>query len=73
MVGKGERDMINEIGEAAGAIWIALNEKGEMAMARLKSETNLATNMLNMGLGWLAREDKVQFSGSGKSLKVSLK
>jgi len=65
--------MINEIGEAAGAIWIALNEKGEMTMTRLKDETKLTTNMLNMGLGWLAREDKVQFSGSGKNVNVSLK
>ena len=66
--------MIDKIGEAAGLIWKALEGKGEgVTIAQLKSETKLPNDLLHQGLGWLAREDKLQLYGEGKSHRVSLK
>lgn len=72
--------MIEKIGEAAGIIWQALNDwrslefkNTGMTITQLKKRTNLSGEPLHQGLGWLAREDKIVFSGRGKNIKVSLK
>lgn len=64
--------MQHEIGEAAGAIWRALDEAGEATLARLKQSTNLADQMLLLALGWLAREGKVRLLRERRTLKVQL-
>ncbi len=66
--------MVNEIGETAGEIWAALDENnGAMTVSQLKKKTKLPEDLLCMGIGWLAREDKLQFSGTSESFEVSLK
>ncbi|MEO0143197.1 MAG: winged helix-turn-helix domain-containing protein [candidate division WOR-3 bacterium] len=65
--------MINEIGLAAGDIWKKLNEEGEMVITRLKRKTGLPINMFYLGLGWLAREDKLIFRREKRTIYVSLK
>jgi len=65
--------MINEIGLAAGAIWRKLNEEGEMVITRLKRKSGLSISMFYLGLGWLAREDKLNFRREKRTIYVSLK
>ena len=66
--------MVNEIGEAAGEIWQALVEENKtMTIGQLKKKTKLSQDFLYMGIGWLAREDKLQFPGSSETMEVSLK
>lgn len=66
--------MVNEIGETAGEIWSALVEENKaMTFNQLKKKTKLPEDLLYMGIGWLAREDKLQFSSTSESMKVSLK
>ena len=66
--------MIDKIGEAAGKIWEVLEGSEEgMTITQLKNKSGLPTNLVNQGLGWLAREGKVKFSSAGRSVKVSLK
>ena len=66
--------MVDRIGEAAGEIWRALDKgDGEMTVTELKNQTKLSTNLVHQGLGWLAREDKIDFSVEGKTTKVRLK
>ncbi len=48
-----------EIGEAAGKIWKVLEEKGPMSKAKIAKQTKLPANLVNQGLGWLAREGKL--------------
>jgi predicted transposase YdaD len=63
-----------KIGEAAGALWSALEGRTEgLSIAQLKTKTGLGVELLNQAVGWLAREDKVGFRGSGKTLKLILK
>lgn len=65
---------IDRIGEAAGKIWNALEGKSAgLSPMQLKSATDLTGDLLNQALGWLAREDKIQFLGAGKSARVALK
>ncbi len=64
--------MEHEIGEAAGQIWRWLEENGETAVTRLRQETKLSDQLLHMGLGWLAREGKIELVKDRRTVKVSL-
>jgi len=67
-------EQATKIGEAAGALWSALEGKAEgLSLAQLKTKTGLGAELLNQAVGWLAREDKIGFQGSGKTLKLILK
>jgi len=54
--------MEHEIGEAAGQIWRWLEENGEATVARLKQDTKLTEPLVYMGIGWLAREGKIELA-----------
>lgn len=60
------------IGINAGAVWNVLNEKGEMDVKALKKSTKLSEKDLNMALGWLAREGKIEFNETEENLLVHL-
>ena len=61
-----------EIGEAAGRIWQYLAEHGETTLRQLQRGTTLPERLLHMGVGWLAREDKLCFRQERGVLKLSL-
>ena len=65
--------MIQDISEAAGLVWHFLNENGPTAPATIKRKLKLGSEAFYGALGWLAREDKLRFEGSAKSMVVSLK
>ena len=60
------------IGFAAGEIYNYLNENGTTSFAKMKKELDLKGNFADLGLGWLAREDKIQIERKGAYTKVSL-
>jgi hypothetical protein len=64
-----------EIDRAAGFIWRLryLNEHGEMTFSQLKHGTSLADQPLLMGIGWLAREEKLSFTKAGTIVRLSLR
>ena len=64
--------MENEIGNAAGIIWDYLNKNGATPIAMLKRKTNLSTDLINRGIGWLAREGKLKFEVKDKDTVISL-
>ena len=51
-----------EIDSAAGMIWRYLNEHGEITLSKLKQGTKLSDQLLFAGIGWLAREEKLNFT-----------
>ncbi|MDO9634635.1 MAG: winged helix-turn-helix domain-containing protein [Paludibacter sp.] len=64
--------MIKEkIGSNAGLIWQAL-ENGEQNVKAVKKATKLTEKDLNLALGWLAREGKLNFNEVEGELFVSL-
>ncbi len=64
-----------KIGQAAGAVWKKLHEKGAsgLALMDLKKVTGFTQDEATAGIGWLAREGKLSFKeGAQKKLVVSL-
>jgi hypothetical protein len=60
-----------KIGSNAGLVWHALKD-GELEVKAIKKATKLTERDLNMALGWLSREGKVNFNAVEKELFVSL-
>ena len=53
--------MQKEIGDAAGMIWRFLEKQSEpVNLTILKKNVPVSSTLLMMGLGWLAREDKIK-------------
>ena len=62
------------IGLSAGQIYNYLAEnEGQSTFAKMKKDLDLKGNFAELGLGWLAREEKVELAKSGNSLKVRLR
>ena len=67
------QELLDQIGVSAGEIYNYLNSNGETTFAKMKKELDLKGNFADLGLGWLAREDKVEISKKGTSVSVRLK
>ena len=65
--------MQEQIIEKVGVIYSYLSENGEVTTTKMKKDLSLDDNFAAMGLGWLAREDKISFSKRGAHTKVSLR
>ncbi len=63
----------HQIGETAGAVWYYLTEQGETSLAKIKKDLSVSADLLLAAVGWLAREEKLEFAVSGKTVKISLK
>jgi hypothetical protein len=49
------------VGMIAGEIWNLLNVRGELSISDVISEINTPPSIVYLGLGWLAKEDKLEF------------
>ncbi len=67
------QELQEQIGQSAGQIYNYLNSNGEATFSKIKKELDLKGNFADLGLGWLAREDKVELSKKGSSVNVRLK
>jgi hypothetical protein len=64
--------MKDKIGETAGGIWQILKMKGEVNVAQLPRLLNEKSAIVYQGLGWLAREDKIEYQSREAKTFVSL-
>jgi hypothetical protein len=64
---------VHQIGEAAGAVWKALNKNGPLSVAKLAETTNVNRDLFMQAIGWLAREDKIDISETKRGRVISLK
>jgi hypothetical protein len=62
-----------EIGHVAGNVWELLSRQDGMTLAALKKEVSAPAEMVIAAIGWLAREDKLEFTMVGRGVKVSLR
>jgi hypothetical protein len=67
-----EEIMKNKIGEMAGKVWKTLGEKEEVEISKLPQILKEKGEIVYQALGWLAREDKVNYHSKGKKTFVSL-
>ena len=63
----------SHVGEAAGIVWHALNDHGPLSFTRLTKLVDAPRDKIMLGVGWLAREDKVTINGSSRSRTVALR
>jgi hypothetical protein len=66
-------ELLNEIGTSAGEIYNYLSSNGTTTFSKMKKELDLKGNFADLGLGWLARENKVEIEQKGPAVKVSLR
>ena len=64
--------MKEKVIEAAGKIWKILAEKGEQNITQLPKVLKEEEVIVYQGLGWLAREDKINYTVKNKQVVVSL-
>lgn len=64
--------MQEEIGVTAGAVWQALNTKGELSLAQLKKDVKGRPPIFDWAIGWLAREGKIVITPAGRSFRIRL-
>jgi hypothetical protein len=61
------------IGEIAGQIWQLLDSQGAQSVPAIRRAISAPDDVIFASIGWLAREDKLSFSKSGRSLTISLR
>jgi len=62
-----------EIGHVAGDVWGLLVRDGAQTIAAIKKSVDAPPDLVLAAIGWLAREEKLEFSTQGRSVKVSLR
>jgi hypothetical protein len=65
--------MFHTIGETAGEIWRLLNQEGAMSISTIVSKVKQPQSAVYMGIGWLAREDKLVFTETKRGMSISIK
>jgi hypothetical protein len=58
--------MKEQIGKTAGAIWDALQKNERLAISKLPKIIKQRESLTYQAVGWLAREDKVDYEVEGK-------
>ncbi|MGH9378222.1 MAG: winged helix-turn-helix domain-containing protein [Terriglobia bacterium] len=66
-------DLKERVGHTAGKVWSQLSEGGPQTIAQLKKKLNGEGDLVNLAIGWLAREGKVDIVSEKKSFRVKLK
>lgn len=64
--------MKEKIGSVAGDIWHILQERKEISLSEIPKILNERSMIVNQAVGWLAREDKLEFRTQGQKMFVSL-
>jgi hypothetical protein len=62
-----------QIGHAAGDLWRLLDKEGPQTLATIKKGVDASNDITLAAIGWLAREGKIDFSGSARTVKISLR
>ncbi len=58
------KDVVEEYGYSAGKVWNELNTHGPLNEKDLIKNTRLPKNNIYAAIGWLARENKIQFENN---------
>ena len=65
--------MLESIGSIAGAIWHYLEDNNEATVTKLTREIGKNERTVLMGVGWLAREGKIDFERRKQGTYITLK
>ena len=62
-----------EIGRVSGEVWGLLIHNDGQSLAAIKKAVDAPADVVVAAIGWLAREDKLEFTTSGRMVKISLR
>jgi hypothetical protein len=62
----------HDIGACAGRVWSVLGKQKKVALTTLPKILNEDVFLVQQAIGWLAREDKIQFDQQGRTLYLLL-
>ena len=65
--------IVQEVGATAGEVWYFLEANGETSWRQVEKRINRPQRLVAMGIGWLARGDKVSIREEAGVYYVSLK
>jgi len=65
--------MFQVIGETSGEIWRLLKAEGPLSLSAIVGKINQPQTTVYMGIGWLAREGKLEFTKTNRGMSISLK
>ena len=60
--------MFHTIGEAAGEIWGILKDEKNLSLSAVVRRVKQPQSVVYMGIGWLAREDKLVFTETNRGI-----
>lgn len=63
---------VEKIGDTAGKVWSYLNQSGRSSISAVEKGVKASNREVQMAIGWLAREGKVQLEQEGRTLQISL-
>lgn len=63
---------VDGIGTVSGAVWEYLTENQPVTLSKLARDIDAPRDLVMQGVGWLAREGKIQFEKGPRSKLVSL-
>jgi hypothetical protein len=64
--------MHDKIGSTAGQVWNYLRERGESSISKIAKDLREKDSVVFMGLGWLARENKVAIKQDKTAIKAKV-
>lgn len=67
-----QRAAMHAIGDMAGEIWEYLSSHGPTPISKVVREVGGSRDLVHQGIGWLAREKKIQIEENGRNKTVSL-
>lgn len=65
--------MLSDIGKVAGDIWHYLEKNSEATVTKLTRDIGETERTILMGIGWLAREGKLDFEKRKQGTYITLK
>lgn len=64
---------VQAIGETAGQVWEFLNQHGHSSLNAIKLGVPAPKSLVDMAIGWLAREGKIDMTEEKRSIRIWLK
>ena len=64
---------MENVGEVAGYVWRFLEDEGKSSLSAINDAVDVPRSRVNMAVGWLAREDKIEFVKDGRATYIQLK
>src|SRR5258705_10150650 len=62
-----------QLGHVAGEVWRFLDNESGQSLTAIKKAIDAPDDLILAAIGWLARENKLNFSNSRRSVTISLR